>query len=147
MPVSLNWGNPEKTILVLAYTTPWTWQEFDTIYHNLNTKMESLTHKVDLIIDIQRGGLPPQGAMLRFKKAAELNHPYAGNVIFVGPRLLTQMVNSIMSILKSAFWGNMEIAAFQFVPNLDAAYALCRDRQASAPEQYGLDYPPRASSA
>lgn len=138
MSISLEWGNPDKTILIMTYTSPWTWQEFEQTYRDLTEKMDSLNHKMDLIIDISHGGLPPQGAMLRFKKVTEIHHPCAGEVIFVGPRLLTQMVNSILSVLKSAFWGNMETAQFHFVSQLESALAVCRNNQANAPEQYGL---------
>lgn len=138
MPISLEWSSTDKTILIMTYTTPWTWQEFETAYNKLSEKLNSLTNRCDLIIDIQRGGLPPQGAMLRFKKVAELKHPCAGEVIFVGPRLLTQMVNSIVNVLKSAFWNHEQHPEFQFVPTLEAALVLCRENQMSMPEQYGV---------
>ena len=131
MAISVQWDNPEQTAVMIVYTRPWTWKEFDAAIAQMLTLFNSVNHQVHVIFDIRNGGFPPPDAMTRFKKVTEIQHPNGGLLVFIAPTILVQFVNSIAKILTVAFEGSGTFAApkFIFTKSPEEAYAYLLSQQ------------------
>ena len=101
MPVTVEWGNPEKTILHVKFVRPWNWDEYYGVYQEGYAMTESVEHKVNIIMDFSKNdGRLPASALTHFRKAASNAHPRRGVVIITSPRmmLVRTMVNMIQKI-------------------------------------------------
>jgi len=101
MPVTVEWGNAEKTILHVKFTRPWNWDEYYPIYADGYAMIETVTHKVNIIMDFSKSdGRLPANALTHFRKAASNSHPRRGVVIITSPRmmLVKTMVNMIQKV-------------------------------------------------
>jgi len=112
----------EKLGYTVEYpTADWTWDDFNEANRQMLALLNSADKIVGIIFDIRNGGFPPSGAMKRFKQVAETKHANGGQLIFVAPKLLTQVVRSTLDLLKVAFLGAFDAPDFIFVTNLDEA--------------------------
>ena len=60
MSVHIEWDNEERTTLLWSFLGRWTWGEFDETVKIMTAMANSVTHQVDLIIDVrQMSILPP----------------------------------------------------------------------------------------
>ncbi|MDQ7025289.1 MAG: hypothetical protein Q9P01_14725 [Anaerolineae bacterium] len=101
MPVSIDWGNSKKTIIHIKFMSPWTWEEYYTANQNVFDLIDSVEHKVCLLIDFteSNGHLPPS-AFTHFRKAATSFHPRVRVIIVTSPRmmLVKMMVSMVQKI-------------------------------------------------
>ncbi len=131
MTVDVKWDNPEETCILITFDRPWTWAEFDTANGQMNKLFRSVTHRVDLILDITNGGLPPSNAMQRFKQVSENQHVNLGRIVVVG---LPGFFRGMLNVIKSVYRGRYEAPDFTFVSTLDKAREqLARPDTASKP--------------
>jgi hypothetical protein len=101
MPVTIEWGNTEKTILHVKFLRPWNWDEYYGVYQEGYAMTESVDHKVNIIMDFSKNdGRLPASALTHFRSAASKAHPRRGVVIITSPRmmLVRTMVNMIQKI-------------------------------------------------
>ena len=125
MPITIQWDDPEQTAVIITYTRPWTWKDFDAAMEQMLTLFDSVTHKVDVIFDVRNAGFPPPDAISHFKRAAEIQHPNGGLLIYVAPKVLVHFINSVVRILTVAFAGSgtFEAPKFIFTQSLEEAHA------------------------
>jgi len=123
MGIEVHWDNPEQTIVMIVYTRPWTWKDFDAAIEQMVAMFNSVNHQVDVVFNILDAGFPPADAMSHFKKAAEIKHVNGGMLIYVAPKVLTQFVNGIVRILTVAFAGSgtFETPKFIFTKSVEEA--------------------------
>src|SRR5690349_8927387 len=81
MAVTAKWDNPEQNRILISFDRPWTWAEFDAANAGMDKLFRSVSHRVDLILDITNGGLPPGNAMQRFKQVSENRHLNLGKIM------------------------------------------------------------------
>ena len=137
MPIIVKWDDDQKNAALITFLRPWTWKEFDSAVEQMLGLFESSNHKVDVILDIRKGGFPPPEAMKRFKAVAEIDHPNGGQLVYVAPGMLAQFVKSIVQILDRAFWGfgTFKNPKFVFTKSLEEAHTYLsqyHNRQAKA---------------
>ena len=84
MPITVNWFDASHTILVQEYQTPWTWDIYHKSIEEINVQMDTVNHKVDLIVDFSRGAVLPAKALSHFRRAVTDIHPNRGLVVMIG---------------------------------------------------------------
>jgi hypothetical protein len=118
MAVTAGWDNPQQTRIIVTFNRPWTWAEFDTAYAQMDKLFRSVPSKVDLVLDISDGGLPPGNAMQNFKRVSENQHRNLGKIVVVG---LPGFFRGILNIIKNVYRGRYESPNYYFAPTLEKA--------------------------
>ncbi|MEO8609251.1 MAG: hypothetical protein ABI690_15275 [Chloroflexota bacterium] len=126
MPITVEWDNPQQTAVLFTYQRPWTWREFDTAIRQTLTLLDGVQHKVDIIFDIRRGGIPPPEAVRHFKSASEITHSNMGQYVYVAPSMLTTFVKNVIQILNRAYggFGNFRVPDIVFTKSPEEARAF-----------------------
>lgn len=60
MAVAVRWSNSEKTIVIYDIEGRWTWEEFYPAYHEAIAMELSVTHRVDVIMNMHNANLLPR---------------------------------------------------------------------------------------
>jgi hypothetical protein len=84
MSISITWNNSQKTSLVLTFTGPWSWDEYERMDAHIAAAFASVTHRVDLIIDLSQAGRIPKGTLYYLRDAYSDETENLGEYIFVG---------------------------------------------------------------
>ena len=124
MTVTATWENEQHTCVIISFDRPWTWGEFDEAYAEMDKLFKSVPNKVDLILDITNGGLPPGNAMQHFKQVSENQHANLGKIIVVG---LPGYFRGILNILRSVYRGRYEAPGYYFVASREKAREMLDD--------------------
>jgi hypothetical protein len=117
--IAVAWDNADKTICKYAFEPGWNWQDYQEAIKEAEALLNEVTHPVNIIMDFQRAGMLPNGAINQVQKA--LSYPRNTNVN------LTAIVGANAFIRKVAEVGqkltrkqNWEIV---FVSTLDEAHS------------------------
>ncbi len=121
MGVTVAWDNEAKTTLCLTYQQPWNWADFDAAQGVMYRLMASVTHPVDVILDISAMGMFPPNALSHLRELAKVRVPNQGIAVFVGARLLE--VKIIETIQKTAT-SEVRNVPLYFVPTREEARHL-----------------------
>ncbi len=121
MTIQVSWRNDRQTAITICYQRPWDWAEFETARIQLLALLEGTHHPVDLILDVRQAGAPPDGAINRFHKTLQTNHPNTRQVIFLGERYL---VTSFLDVLLRVYGRFNSASLIRFVDSLEEAEAL-----------------------
>lgn len=123
MAINLDWDNTEHTIILITFTQPWTWHDFNNAIEEMIARFDSVNHMVDVIFDIRRGGLPPPNAITHFKKAADIQHPNGRHLVYVAPNVLVGFINRIGKILTivNRSSKNFQMPKFIFTASIEEA--------------------------
>lgn len=124
MGITLDWDNEQQTIILIEYERPWNWDDFDQTAHALINTMGQVDHKVHIVFDISHAGMPPGGAMTRFKRVMEIEHPNRGRLIFISTPALTTFIRLVRHALNKIDPGDDDAPPFEFVQTLAEARAL-----------------------
>lgn len=123
MGVWVTWDNPEKTILRYIYEETWTWDEWGTAVEDARTMMQSVDHKVFLIVDAACRDVP-KGALSRFRHATCVEAGHVKMVLLVGNNAFLQTLFSIVRRLVQGC--AMKLVT---VATLDDAYQIIQQQQ------------------
>ncbi|MBI1280917.1 MAG: hypothetical protein GC179_22525 [Anaerolineaceae bacterium] len=131
MPVTVDWDNPEQTTILITFHRPWTWKDFDASVAQMLQLFDTVSHQVNIIIDIREGGLPPPDAIPHFKRVAEIDHPNGGQLVLIAPTTVVRFINGIVRVMKLAFSGSGSFKApkFIFTHSPEEAHAYLRNHQ------------------
>lgn len=119
MSVSIQWDNPEHTALILTFTAPWVWDEYEVISDTIQVAFESVSNDIDLIIDLRHAGKHiPDHVMSQLRDAYSDGTPNLDQYIFVGatPQFIQQL--SIADRYFTALGGTLD---YQCVDTLEEA--------------------------
>lgn len=106
MPVSVQWDNPEKTIIYARYER-WTWDDFYSALAQCVELSATVDHMVDIICDLV-DNLVPKGATISHAAATLKQDNYRGGIIIlVTPnrfvQALTQMTSRVLPDFKKKY--------------------------------------------
>ena len=121
MGITLNWDNEQQTIILIEYERPWNWDDFDQTAHELINMMGQVDHTVHIIFDISHAGMPPGGAMTRFKRVMQIEHPNRGQLVFISTPALTTFIRLVRHALNKIDPGDDDTPPFEFVQTLAEA--------------------------
>jgi hypothetical protein len=84
MTIRVNWHNDSKTIIQFAQGAVWTWEEFDEAVDRTVALMNTVSHRVDVIVDMTANPMPPDmHALGRIQRAQHMQPRNFGQVIVV----------------------------------------------------------------
>lgn len=135
LAIDVRWDTDQTQCLVITYSSPWTWEEFDSAYTAMIPMLDDAADKkVTLIIDIRKGGFPPPDALPRFKGVVETRHPNVTQLIFIAPGALAHFVRISLNILRRVYRtvGRANPPEFQFVASLEEARALSQSAESAS---------------
>ena len=121
MSISVVWDNPEQTIIRYIYNGQW---NLDNFYHALQESremMDTVNHRVGLIIDVQNSKLVPNGVLSHGKNVSLRKHTNQGKSVIVGA---SGFVRTLFDVYKKVYRSSFDETAYAFATNLDDARAL-----------------------
>ncbi len=132
MGINICWEDEDKSIILMTYERPWTWNDFYAAYAEMDVMLQDVTSAVYIVIDIRKGGFPPSGASYHFKRVTQNRHPHVMKVVFVG---LPLVIRSFLSVVSTAYRGKekFETSLFMFAGTVEEAKAVLA-RQRMKPE-------------
>ena len=124
MSVTVEWANPEKTILCFRISNPWTWEDYYNATDEAWDMMQTVDHIVDYVIDMTGTKIVPPNAMSHIRRRASRTHPHKGMGIFVGVsgfmKVIIDMIGNIIPTSK---------ANVRTCTTLTEAYAIIAEEQ------------------
>jgi hypothetical protein len=124
MSIEVSWDNEAKTIIQYIYEGRWTLQEYDVARVQAAKLEESVTHRVDVIVDVRKSSLVPNGTLSRGKNAMttnEVSHPNEGSTVIVGAGPL---VRSIYDVVNKLYPDIVRRRGFRFARSLEEARSM-----------------------
>ncbi len=126
MPILVEWGNAEQTILSLSFVSPWTWDDFYEMQSQVTALTAGVDYVVDTLVDVSKGRSLPPNALTHLSKGAAKVPPNSGIIAAVGVdafiRSMMDMVITRAPHLKGKF---------QMVSSTDEAYKRIAEAQAA----------------
>jgi hypothetical protein len=58
MAINTQWDDNNKTRILVEFETSWTWNELETSLEQADNMIRSVSHSVDIIIDVEGSNLP-----------------------------------------------------------------------------------------
>jgi len=120
MPITVEWVNAERTVLLYRFIANWTWDDYDAANILTGDLLASVDHPVNLICDFSGStGIPPRvlsniGRSLRQKRPSSLDQ-----IVAVGVNGLLRNLADVLSTLYPAATANVI-----FAHTLDHAFRL-----------------------
>jgi hypothetical protein len=101
MPITVQWANAERTVVLYRVFEQWTWDEFHAANRLSNDLFGSVDHPVDLICDFSESqSIPPRvlsniGRALRQKRPSNLRQ-----IVAVG---ITGLLRNLADVLRTLY--------------------------------------------
>ena len=121
MPIAVTWNSPEKNIILITFDRPWTWEDFDGAFVQMNDMFKSISHNTSVILNISKGGFPPPNAVQHFRRVSENQHSNLDKIVVVG---IPTFFRAMLTLLRSVYQGRYEEPTFLFAPTLEATHQL-----------------------
>jgi len=83
MSVRAYWQDETKTIVRYDFDGEWDWNELYTAYYEAIAMEKSVEHRVDVILDMRRGGRIPGNVLLHVKNFSDRQPPNIGLSVIV----------------------------------------------------------------
>ena len=124
MKVNVQWDNEEHKIVRYIFEQGWAWPDLHQALDEAGKLINTVSHQVDVIMDISSANLVPKGALSQINRA--YNNPKPPNIgitVIVAPNsFMSAMVNMAKKI-----WGNKTEWQLEFVNTLDEAYQIIKN--------------------
>src|SRR5690606_30228492 len=101
MGITAEWDNPEKTVILFTNAGNQTWEEFFAGVKKVNEMINSVDHKVDLIIDGRELKSIPPSAMTHFRNALNTLPPTTRVIGVVNNPFVRAIGNVMQKISKT----------------------------------------------
>ena len=123
MPITVQWHNDKKTTIYYEFVGSWTWYEFDNVYQEVYTMLDTVSHKVDAIVDLRRSQLLPNNTLSEMRRLTFQQHENGGITVFVTDNRFAKSLFTILTgVLKQAK------SIFHITSTLDEAHQLLDER-------------------
>ena len=85
MNIEIVWDNEAKSILRYIYGRSWTWTDFNAAAKTAYAMLDTVDHKVSVIMDFQNANIIPQGAITQVQRAFSTpRHKNISTTVIVG---------------------------------------------------------------
>ena len=123
MPIRVEWGNPEKTILLETMAGNWTVMDINIMLAEVKAMMTEVPHRVDIIADLTDANFTFDN-LLPLVNRTQHSRPLNGGTV-VG----VNVPRSLKAVIALAARFSPKVAEdIRFVDSLEEAYALLRNR-------------------
>jgi hypothetical protein len=122
--ISVVWDNDEKTILRYIYGKNWNWADFHSAAKEAYEMLDTVEHKVNIIMDFLNAQLVPQGAITNVQRAfSTKRHPNINTTVIVGASA-NNFLQAIAGIGRTLSRSGANDWQLSFVATLPEAYTL-----------------------
>jgi hypothetical protein len=83
MPITIRWDNPEKTLLLTSFISPWRWQEFFDTLAVIEDEHRTLSHSVIWLHDHTNTHSFPLGSFIHLHRIVHQLYPNAYRTILI----------------------------------------------------------------
>jgi hypothetical protein len=97
MPINVQWENDQHKIIRLDYVGKWEWTEFFEAQKQVRSMMNEMTHRVDLLANMQTGTMPTSGASFANAKNAMKNLPDNWGIMVI---VTNMIVGKLVDLFK-----------------------------------------------
>lgn len=122
MNIDANWDNETKTIIRYQYRNGWNWDDYFAAIKAAADLLDTVDHKVDIIMDFHSANLLPQGAVTQVQRAfSHPRHPNIGLTIFVGANAFIRAIENLGRRLAPSAASKWDLT---FAATLEDAYRI-----------------------
>lgn len=118
MPVTVEWANEEHTLVHMKLIGRWTWTEVYTKSDEGWDMLETVNHKVGVIMDFRESLGVPTAGITHARSMIGRRHPNTGLTVFVGANSLVLRMWRIFVQLNARLRAEQE---FVFADTIDEA--------------------------
>lgn len=122
MGITVKWDNEGQTIIRWVFEGIWTKQDYHDVYKDLLNTLDTVSHKVHIILDMRAGHDLPRGfiSTLRSEQLKQ-SHPNLGIMVSIGQNAFIRIfVNTFIKIYPP------NIQRFYMADSDEQAYALLK---------------------
>lgn len=119
MPISINWDNPQKTIIRNEFEGSWTWNEFVEAMDQVGKLMQTVSHPVDILGNMRPGNMPKTGNAIAVGRSAMLHWPANFQRLVLVTNPLLEVLGNTFKKMDSVLGPKMIL-----VRSLEAAYEV-----------------------
>lgn len=119
MPVSIAWGSPERRFLVISFEGRWELEDFHHIIKQHDQMLESVEHKVHILIDIRKSWGLPNGFLGAIRKTGRNPHPKVGKMAMLG---MSAFVRAVIEIIRKVQSDAAQRTGMYFADNEEAVH-------------------------
>jgi hypothetical protein len=133
MGVRVVWHNDKKTIIRYIYENRWSWEDLYTARLEVKAMLESVPHKVGIIVDVRNSSILPSGTLARAKYIASSSptlHHNEGVTVILGA---SGLVRSIYDVMRKIYPYTMRERKYYFASTLEEAYSILMKHPSSVP--------------
>jgi hypothetical protein len=136
MAVTVEWDNPEHTIVRMEMIGRWTWEEAFAGADQGYDLLDSVDDEVGVIIDFSKSLSIPSNAIPNARNMIQRRHPHTGLTVFVGVNALFLSLWSVFSKVYTLFARKQNST---FAPTLEEARRILAERRASREDTSEVD--------
>jgi hypothetical protein len=130
MSIVVNWDNPDKTAIRWDFEGKWNWEQFIDAYILSDRMVASVEHTVDIISNLDRSAMLPEGALKGYENVLRNTSDNIGVIVLISAsRFLNVMVSAFNNIPHRKTAGSN----FAFAKTMSEARAILRARQRIQP--------------
>ena len=128
--VNVYWVDEAKTIVRYDFDGKWTWDDLYPAYNKAIEMETSVTHRVDVILDMTNSKTLPANVLMHMKNISDKQPENIGLSIFVSD---SRFINSMYKV-GTRFYSKIEYY-FRVAPTIEDAMTMIEDaRQQSVPK-------------
>lgn len=121
MKCHLSWGNDANTIILMELQSGWEWLDIYAATDEYLAMMNSVTHRVNLIIYTTEQPIRvPPNALANMRYLMAFTHPREDKTIVVGT---VPVLRPVLEVIKHIFGLRRVVENFEFADTLEEAYA------------------------
>jgi hypothetical protein len=122
MAIQVVWGNGEKTIVHYQFEQHWTWQDFFEAKAHAQELINTVPHKVAVILETHHDGAIPYNLLANARKGLRTKHPQTALIVIVATRPFIRTMISTVRGLSPLAHTRVELAS-----TYDEALAIAID--------------------
>ena len=119
MSISVQWDNPEQTIVRWDFDREWTWEMFQEAQYTSNQLIQSVRHRVDIIGDVRRSPSLPHNPLFKYNVFQRNTPENAGLIVLIG---VSGFVKSMVLLFDRVY--RFRGLGITFADTLDEARAM-----------------------
>src|SRR5436309_487731 len=124
MSITVDWANEDKSVVTLKFVGQWTWDDLSAALGKVADLTQSVTQRVDLIVDTRDGvQLKDQGGLMHLRQVVgDRRRPANGGLtVVVGSNLYFQRLMQALLKVYSKITRQMP---FAFADTMDDAWKV-----------------------
>lgn len=126
MAIRVEWDDPSQNALRYVYEGSWNWDEFQQARKQARLLMDTVDHRVDIIIDVVQTGILPNNILSRANSIPRERHPNEGTIIIVGANPL---IRFLYDVARRIYAEVIDYRGYRMVANLEEARSITRSQK------------------